>query len=326
MGRTHPGDERTELTMEREIIERNYDIAENSIENYSERFFKNLDVSEKSFETYKKALKNFFLWLFDNGINQPKREDIKAYKDSLSTEKKSASTIQLYITSVKMFFRFLDSEGLYEDVTRYVKNVSVDRTEHKRDSLSEKQAQELLASIPLFNEKGLRDYAIIRLMLTTGLRTIEVANTQIGDIKENSCGYVLYIQGKGHKEKDRFVKLMGKTFEAIRVYLERRATKEKLSPEAPLFVSESNRGRTGITSKSVSRICKEAMRKIGLDSDRLSAHSFRHTSATLNMLNGGTLEETQQLLRHSSINTTMIYLHDLDRMKNNSEGRLDSLL
>jgi len=71
---------------------------------------------------------------------------------------------------------------------------------------------------------------------------------------------------------------------------------------------------------------KKAFKASGYDSDRLTAHSLRHTAGTLNLLNGGSLEDTQQLLRHSNINTTMIYLHHIDRAKNQSEERIAGAL
>ena len=72
----------------------------------------------------------------------------------------------------------------------------------------------------------------------------------------------------------------------------------------------------------ISLIIKKRLKAAGYDSDRLTAHSLRHTAATLNLLNGASLEETQQLLRHTSINTTMIYVHALERAENNSEARI----
>lgn len=77
-----------------------------------------------------------------------------------------------------------------------------------------------------------------------------------------------------------------------------------------------------MTTRSVSRIAKQHMVDVGLNSERLTGHSLRHTAATLNLLNGATLEETKQLLGHSNINTTMIYAHALERSKNNSEKRI----
>ena len=69
------------------------------------------------------------------------------------------------------------------------------------------------------------------------------------------------------------------------------------------------------------------MQTIGLDNERLTAHFLRHTAATLNLLNGGTLEETQHLLRHSSITTTQIYSHALTWADRKSESRIaDAIL
>ena len=77
-----------------------------------------------------------------------------------------------------------------------------------------------------------------------------------------------------------------------------------------------------MTTRSVSRVAKDHLIEVGLESDRLTAHSLRHTAATLNLLNGATVEETQQLLGHANINTTLIYSHALERAKNNSEHRI----
>jgi integrase/recombinase XerC len=77
-----------------------------------------------------------------------------------------------------------------------------------------------------------------------------------------------------------------------------------------------------MTTRSISRTVKQRLQQIGLDSDRLTAHSLRHTAATLNLLNGASIEETQQLLGHSNINTTLIYAHALERASNNSESRI----
>ena len=79
-----------------------------------------------------------------------------------------------------------------------------------------------------------------------------------------------------------------------------------------------------MTTRSISRIVKGTLIEAGYDSDMLSAHALRHTAATLNLLNGGTLEETQQLLRHQNISTTMIYSHALERAGNKSEERIAS--
>jgi integrase/recombinase XerC len=95
----------------------------------------------------------------------------------------------------------------------------------------------------------------------------------------------------------------------------------------PLFAGVGNRNAGGrLTTRSISGIEKGALVSAGLNSDRLTAHSLRHTAATLNLLNGGTLEETKQLLRHTNINTTLIYAHALERANNQSEARIEAAL
>ena len=76
-----------------------------------------------------------------------------------------------------------------------------------------------------------------------------------------------------------------------------------------------------MTTRSVSRVVKARLVSSGMDSDRLTAHSLRHTAATLMLVNGASITETQQILGHKNINTTMIYSHALDRAKNNGELR-----
>ena len=93
-----------------------------------------------------------------------------------------------------------------------------------------------------------------------------------------------------------------------------------------LFVSTSNNNKgQRLTTRSISGIVKKRLKAAGYTSNRLTAHSL-HTAGTLNLMNGGTLEETQQLLRHSNINTTMIYLHHLERENNQSEKRIADAL
>jgi integrase/recombinase XerC len=157
-------------------------------------------------------------------------------------------------------------------------------------------------------------------MVTSGLRTVEVARANIEDMRTVADFTALYIQGKGHEERTAYVKLAEPVEAAIRDYL---AARGKAEATSPLFSSDAHRNAgERMTTRSISRIVKEALIAAGLDSDRLTAHSLRHTTATLNLLNGGTVEETQQLLRHTNINTTLIYSHALERAKNNSEARV----
>ena len=72
-------------------------------------------------------------------------------------------------------------------------------------------------------------------------------------------------------------------------------------------------------TKSISRLLKNKLRKISIDDSRHTAHSLRHTAATQALLNGVSLTQVQQVLGHTNINTTLIYSHAIERMKNKSE-------
>lgn len=274
-----------------------------------------IDVAPKSKETYRKAIKQFLVYIHENATSQPTRETVIEWRDSLKADHKP-TTIQTYLTAVKLFFRWLEQEGIYKNVADHVKGVKVS-TGHKKDYLTSKQSHKVLASIDTDTLKGLRDYAIVGLMLTTGVRTIEVTRADIADLRTVGDTTVLFVQGKGKDEKADYVKLAPQVEDAIRAYITARGATEE---SEPLFTSTSrNNYGERMTTRSIRAIAKNSMVEAGFNSDRLTAHSMRHTAGTLALLNGASTREVQQLLRHSNINTTMIYAHELDREKNNSE-------
>lgn len=286
-------------------------------------FINYIDVSEATVKTYSRALKQFFNYLSSNNIHRPEREDILAYKKHLTDTGKKASTVQGYIIAVRQFFKWTEQESLYPNVANNIKGAKISRA-HKKDYLTSKQIKTVLDTVPKDTVKGVRDYAILALMITGGLRTIEVSRAKIEDMRTLGDSTALFIQGKGRDEKSEYIKLSDAVEEAIRSYLQ---TRPQAKPEEYLFASTSNNNlNKGLTSRSISGIVKQALRDAGFNSDRLTAHSLRHSAGTLNLLNGGTLEETQQLLRHSNINTTMIYLHHLERENNKSEERISNAI
>jgi integrase/recombinase XerD len=282
------------------------------------RYISYVDAKPKTIETYTRALKQFFSYMKLNGIAQPVREDIIAFREELKPDHKP-TTVQNYITTVRQFFKWTEQERIYPNVADHIKGAKLDAA-HKKDYLTSKQVKTVLSGMGRDSVQGLRDYAIMVLMITAGLRTIEIIRADTGDLRTAGDSTVLFIQGKGRDEKTDYVKVAEPAEDAIRAYLKARG---EADPKQPLFASEANRNSgERLTTRSVSRIVKETLINAGFDSDRLTAHSLRHTAATLNLLNGGSLAETQQLLRHTSINTTMIYNHQLERANNNSEARV----
>lgn len=283
------------------------------------RWIRFLDVKPRTVETYRKAGKQFFLFLQANGIENPGREDVLRYKGALQAAGRKPATINMYLLAVRRFYEWTEAEGLLPNITKGVKALKLDRR-HKKDYLTSNQAKNLLQTVGTDTQKGMRDFAILALMVTTGLRTIEVQRANVEDMRTRGDGVVLYLQGKGRDDKQEFVKLSDLAERAITDYLKSRG---KTAAGDPLFASSANRNHGGrMTTRSISRICKQNLVEAVGDSDRLTAHSLRHTAATLNLLNGGTLEETQGLLRHHDPATTMIYIHELSTDKNNSAQRI----
>lgn len=282
-----------------------------------EAFKTYLDVKPETVRSYTKAINIFFKYLQDRNVTAPDREDIIAFREHLTAKGNKPTTVQNYLVGVKQFFKFLEGNGLYQNVARDVKPPKISRT-FKKDYLTVTQVADVLANISRATETGRRNYAITLLMVTAGLRTIEVSRANVDDIQLNGGQSVLYVQGKGQDDKAEYVKLAQEVEQAIRLYLAHRETES-----TALFTSTSNNSKSNrLSTRSISGIIKSALREAGLDSERLTAHSLRHTTATLNMLNGGTLEETQQALRHKNITSTMIYNQSLTRAKNDSEQRI----
>lgn len=293
--------------------------AQAGLQAFYSRFIAYLDSKPRTVQTYNSALHQFFSWLADRGINQPQRDHILAYRDDLLTRAKP-TTVQAYMVAVRLFFRWTAQEGLYPDIADKIKGAKLNGKRHKRDALTAEQVRTILQAINQGTPQGRRDYAIVALMVTGGLRDIEVVQANIEDMRQGPGGTVLYIQGKGWDSKDEYISLARPVEDGIKAYL---AARGEHDGKAPLFASISNNSKGGrMSTRSISAIVKGHMRAAGIDSERLTAHSLRHTAGTLNLLNGGTLQETQQLLRHSNINTTMIYLHNLERAANRSEARI----
>lgn len=283
------------------------------------RWIDYLDAKPKTIETYTRAVRQFSRYLQEKAIQSPTREDILAYRATLEQAGKSAATINLYIIAVRLFFRWTAQEGLYPNIADHVRGAKVSHT-FKKDYLTSRQAKNVLGTCQQGNKSDARDYAIIALMATTGLRTIEVARANVEDIRPAGDSVVLYIQGKGRDDKQEYVKLTPPVEDAITAYLATAPSKDGYN--IPLFRGIGNRNAGGrLTTRTISRIVKDHMRAAGLNSSRLTAHSLRHTAATLMLKNGANPLEVQQILRHKDINTTMIYSHSLERESNTGESR-----
>lgn len=277
-----------------------------------------LDAAPRTIQTYTGNIRQFAKWMKQNGITQPTRQDILAFREDLKGRCKP-STVQNYITALRLFFKWTAQAGLYPDIADHIKGAKLDAA-HKKDYLSASQIKDILANIDTSTAKGKRDYSIFALMVTGGLRDIEVVRANIEDLAQKGGNAVLYLQGKGREERTEYIKVVPEVEKLIRAYLR---TRKDAKGKEPLFTSLSNNNKgERLTSKSISSIVKHRLIDAGYNSDRLTAHSLRHSAVTLSLIGGLPLEEVQQFARHKNISTTQIYAHNLDRAKNRSEDTI----
>ena len=250
------------------------------------------------------------------------REDILKYKDSLQAQGLAALTIGSYIVSLRKFYEWAESLLIYPNIAKGIKTPPRKQA-FKKQHLSEAKSAELLEH---YRDSSLRDYAIVNLILRTGLRTIEVIRANVEDITFKGERRILRVWGKGRTEKDDFVVLSDKSFEPIKEYL--RTERKGAKGTEPLFVSESHRNNGGrLTTRSISRLCKDGLISVELDGKEFTAHSLRHTTAVTILKQGGSITDVQAVLRHSSPTTSQIYTESIKeelRLRTAPEFLMDS--
>ena len=241
------------------------------------------------------------------------------------------NTVKLYLQSVCQFFKWLASEGLYPNIAENIHAPKIRQDNHKKEALS---AADVLAiensiaaaaeqktvsaaankkdtagRISRATEQGKRLYAMYLLAVNCGLRTIEISRANIKDIEVKGGIAYLYVWGKGHAEADAKKTLAPEVKAAIDDYLASRT--DAKTANSPLFVSTGNRsGGKRIATTTISTMLKRAMQEAGFDSERITAHSLRHTAGTNVQELTGNLYLTQQYMRHANPATTEIYLHN----------------
>lgn len=228
------------------------------------------------------------------------------------------ATARTYLSAVKVFFRWLADNGLGIDIAAPVKGIRAERA-FRKDCLPAVETKHLLnrleQRIASGGEKALRDFVMVLLTVSCGLRVSEVSLMDVGDLNLVMGKPVIWVHGKARDSKSDFLPVPPALKRWLFRYLENRQT--RLSRNSPMFVSHA-RNSLGkrLSARSISRIIKQAMKETGLDSPRLTAHSLRHTAVTLALKGGATLQQVQQFARHRLIETTLRYAHNLECAKN----------
>ena len=285
-----------------------------------EAFLSECDIRANSKSVYRRGLLYFFRWVESTGrvISELTRADILCFKDSLLNTHSNLS-VAGYLVALRRFYEWAEGNKLYPNIAKGIKSPKR-KNAYLKEHLRENQIQQLLQHF----EGNLRDFAIVNLLLRTGLRCVEVVRLNVEDMTFKGGKRILKVWGKGRDERDAFVVLTEKAYQPIKAYLDSRGS---TTLKEPLFISTSNRNQNGrLTTRTISKICKDGFRAIGIDGKEYTAHSLRHTTAVM-LLKNGTLADVQSVLRHASPATSQIYTKSIEeelRLAEPAEMKLDT--
>lgn len=294
----------------------NYLIA---IKNYSLEYVKNITTTLQQFlsfinvHKYNNKYENIAEMTL-NDIRYLSNSDIYSFIFFLAENHYKIGSRILKVDHLRSFFNFLYKIP-NKIFTQPFKKIKREKNIYLKlpNYLSLNESKKLLLlyeNSDKINE--IRDSAIMHIFLNCGLRISEVANLNISDFNLKTNAFKVF--GKGNKERTAY--LNKSTREALLKYLDLRKTITTKSPKDnnALFLSSERRR---ISTRNIRKNLKKAYIKAGIDAEEYSAHTLRHTCATLLYINGTDINTLKEVLGHVRIDTTEIYthLHDKDVMQ-----------
>ncbi len=269
--------------------------------------------SVKTVENYDRYLIRYFTHAHVEQTGDITEENIRKFRLWLNRQKGTAGymkrrTQNYYLIALRAFLKFLRKRGIEGVSPEYIELAKV--PERSLDLITTAELARLMnAPLKILKSKQdphqqricLRDYAILELLFSTGLRVAELCalNSDI-DLSRDE----LSVRGKGDKVRVVFLSPNAKT--GIAVYL-----KARTDIEEALFVDGRHNKLHRITPRDVQRHIKTYTAYAGI-TNHVTPHTLRHAFATDLLSNGADLRSVQALLGHANIATTQIYTHVTD--------------
>jgi len=294
-------------------------------------FIKENDFSKSTEKSYKIAFKYYLQYLKEKNIIYPKTSDIIAYREYRRSLGFSTQYIYVNISALKGLYRYLRINqkrlGLTEiyahDIMGTIKNERIKQLVTK-SVLTLEQAKQLIQK-SMENRKYLwqyRDHAIIYLMITAGLRSIEIIHVKKADLQMKDGQLVLYINRNPQNQNCKYVKISKGVNAALGDYLQMR------NDDNPyLFISHKKVSPKHHLSRTFFRyMFRTLLKDCGFGEREFTPHCLRHTTATMNLLRGGSIEQTRQLMRHEDLQSTLAYVNRLKRLNDDTECQIEKYI
>lgn len=262
------------------------------------------ELDAKTVKAYRIDLTQFFSYVQST---EPEKETIEQYITELHKKYKQ-KTIKRKIASIKAFYSYLEEEELVEQNPFRKIKVKFKETIILPRIIPREEIEQLLnyiyASLSSLSgiqyKHSLRDAAVIEVFFATGARVYEISNVRAENINLNSG--LIRIMGKGGKE--RYIQISNTAvLDILRKYYAENEPEIKKS--GYFFIN--NRGNR-YTEQSIRLMLKKYTLKAGIQR-KITPHMFRHSFATYLIEEGVDVSCVQQILGHSSIKTTQIYIH-----------------
>lgn len=267
--------------------------------------------------TYERSLREFLRWVQTEGEFRCTEEHVLVYRDYLEKRKKlKNASVMTYITALRQFFTYLIKIGVLQENPAAKIKAGKFQPHHTRKTLTLQQIQKLLQTIERNEERGFRDYVMIKAMIDCGLSEIELVRANMSDLKISRNKMHLAVQGKGKKHKDVIVQFTPPVREAMRAYL---VFRTKAEPHDPLFMSAGNRTRgERMTSRGIRERVNHYLEISGIkngEARKITAFSLRHSAIHSFIQKGASAEELQQQFRIERLATAKRYIEQNGKTK-----------
>ena len=226
--------------------------------------------------------------------------DLNEFSYDQAINGKSSATITRRIATIKNFFLFLESENLKSDLLNT--EISLPNKEKKLpEVLSEEEVIELLKTPDKHTDLGKRDYALLEVLYSCGLRVSEAEKLQLNQI--NTQEKIVKVVGKGKKE--RIIPIRDEALNAIKDYIYNVRSEKRIVDKNYVFL---NRSGKKLTRQVIYSLVIKYAKYAGIEK-KIHPHTLRHSFATHLLDNGADLRVVQELLGHTNIGTTQLYTH-----------------
>ncbi|MBC8311249.1 MAG: site-specific tyrosine recombinase XerD [Candidatus Marinimicrobia bacterium] len=268
-------------------------------------------LSSNTIDAYWLDLGKYSDYLYTtNNLTAPQKitlKHIRAYINQFSSiVKPKSSTLSRVLSSLRGFHQYLLLKGMSKkDPTELLESPKLQK--NIPETLTVKEFESILNAVDLDDIHGQRNYAIISMLYSSGLRVSELSQLKLTSIRWDE--ELLRIIGKGNKE--RIVPLGNKLANVLRIYIEEDRPKYANKGKGLGAVFLNNRGRM-LSRMAIWKILNKPVNIVGFQK-KVSPHTLRHSFATHLLEGGADLRIVQELLGHSDLSSTQIYTH-LDKI------------